>query len=872
MKITAPFLCTAPLLLVISVPAVASPAQPIHRVAPPKRAATAQLTSSQSRSPRSVTLLDEGWRLYTMPDFEAWPAEQKLTAEQIAQLKAPAPGAGWRSVQIPDDFVVRGEIEETPNKSLLAGGSVCQLAGRECIPPDGRPTNGHPGALNGPGRNAYAGHGYLPLYPAWYERSMFVPKAAQGRNVWLDFAGVYRDAAVFVNGQFIGQHASGYTGFRFNIASAVRYGEENNVAVFVDPRWFEGWFYEGGGIYRHVRLIVADRLQVAPWGTFVDAHVPGAIRSGTSKGQRATAQLAIQTTIRNDHPTSRGFTLISQVIDPEGKLVASTSTSEELAAGKEATFNQQANLPDALLWSPAHPNLYKLITSIRTGQSTIDRTETTFGVRTLRFDPEKGFFLNGEHVEIKGMCVHQDFPGIGVAAPDNLWPWRIRQLQAMGANAWRTAHNPLPDAFYDDADRMGMLVMDENRHLGDTYFPKASDDTPYSDLSDVEEMVRQGRNHPSIIMWSLANEEGEGAKPHGATIFAAMMKAVKALDSSRPVTGAINQGFTDQSYIPDEDILGINYHSTDFVKMHKQFPNLMIFGSEDVNAKTSRGTLESSRSTGLCSEYGCDSGLDSGPWRSWVPITENPFVAGQFVWTAFDYRGEPNPFSWPAVTSQTGIMDLAGFPKADYYYWKAAWDEKPIVYIFPEWTLPQNSIGKKILVRAYSNCDRIELFLNGKSLGAQNMTRNRYLDWNVMYAPGKLTAVGYRKGREVARYSLETGGAPTALALTAEMIRLKANGEDVAPIAVKVLDAKGRIAHEADIRIRFTVSGSGTLAGVASGNPASHEPNVSNECRAFRGLCMFLVKAADHPGAIAVEAHAQGLKSATITITASAVQ
>ena len=830
------------------------------------QAATKQREAVRRGSPRSVFLLDKGWQLYAMPDFQLWPAEAKITPGQVKELSCPAPGKGWQPVQIPDDYVVIGNISREPNASLLAKGAECALGGRECEPPNGAPASGKPGALNRPGRGAYAGHGYLPVYPAWYRRSISIPASAQGKTIWLDFGGVYRDAVVFVNGQFIDQHASGYTAFRLNITSAVRYGEKNSIAVFVDPRWFEGWWYEGGGIYRHVRLIIADRLHVAPWGTFVDAQVPGAIHYGSPAGARADAQLTIQTTVRNDHAGSRRFTLLSQVFDPAGKVAASSSSDEELASGHESTFSQRVDLPDALLWSLENHNLYKLTTTLRVGDTPVDKKLTEFGVRTIRFDPNHGFFLNGKHVDIHGMCVHQDFPGVGIAAPDNLWSWRIQKLQAMGTNAYRTAHNPLAEGFYQAADRMGMLVMDETRHLGDTYFPKAAKDTPYSDLSDVKAMVRQHRNHPSIIMWSLANEEGQGRKPYGAKMFAATRDAVRKLDPSRPTTAAMNGGYTQEGFASVEDILGMNYHNTEFAKVHAEFPGLMIFGSEDANAKTSRGTLETSRPLGLCSEYGCGS-LDAGPWRSWAPVVENSFVAGQFVWTGFDYRGEPNPFSWPAVTSQTGAMDIAGFPKPVYYYWKAAWEQKPSVYIFPDWNFPKTAIGKSILVRAFSNCDRVELLLNGRSLGVQEMPRNLYLDWHVPYAPGSLTAIGYKQGRVVARYTVRTAGAPTTLRLVAQIPHLAANGEDVAPIAVEILDANGRVVSDADNMIEFSVSGAGKLVGVANGDPTSHEANVASQRKAFRGLAMVLVRATGHPGAITVQAHARGLTPARIVIS-----
>jgi beta-galactosidase len=808
---------------------------------------------------RSVVPLNAGWEFYPVRDFAAWPAQPQLTAAQIAQLKIPSPGKGWEPAHLPDDYVVRGQIAREPNASLLAGGAVCPLGARECSLPGSEPESGKPGQLNRPGRNAYAGHGYLPVYPAWYRRVIPIPASSTGKAVWLDFGGVYRDAVVFVNGKFIAQHAGGYTGFRLNITSAVRYGEENSVAVFVDPRWFEGWWYEGGGIYRDVRLITTDPLQIAPWGTFVNAQVTD-----------AGADLKVDTTIRNDRAEARRFTIVSQIVEPSGRVVASRSSDHELAGRTDSTFSDTIALRDPLLWSLEKPNLYRLNTTVRMGESAVDEDSTTFGIRSLRFDPNEGFFLNGKRVEIHGVCAHHDFPGVGIAAAGNLWEWRIRKLQAMGANAYRTAHNPVSEEFYEAADRLGMLVMDETRHLGDTYFPKAIESTPYTDLADVKAMVLQHRNHPSIIMWSLANEEGQGPKPLGAKMFAASRDAARKLDPTRPTTGAVNGGYTKEGYISVEDILGMNYHNGEFAKNHATFPHLMIFGSEDTNAKTSRGTLETSRETGLCSQYACDTpaGGDSGqPWKSWVPVTENRFVAGQFIWTAFDYRGEPNPFSWPAVTSQVGAMDLCGFPKPVYHYWKAAWDEKPSVFIFPDWNLPKTEIGKPVRVRAFSNCDRVELVVNGKSQGAREMPRNLYLEWDVPYAPGTLTAIGYREGHEAARYTVETAGAPAALRLTAETGSLAANAEDVAPIRVEVLDAQGRVAGDADNPIRFSISGAGTLAGVGNGNPASPESNIGSQRKAFHGLAMVLVRAGEVPGEITVTAESPGLKAARLTIS-----
>ena len=829
------------------------------------------VSGALAQSPsRSIDLLDRDWQFDPLPDFALWPSEAVLTDAQIAQLHCPSSDAAWQTVHLPDDYVVRGEFSARANPSLRAQGAVGALGGREFEIPHGAPKgDGRPGALDRPGRDAYAGHGYLPVYPAWYRRSFDLPVSDRGRSVWLDFGGVYRDAVVFVNGRFIAQHPSGYTGFRLNVTSAIRFGAPNEIAVFVDPRWFEGWWYEGGGIYRHVRLIVTDPLQVTPWGAFVDAQVPGTIKHNTPTGDRADARLSIRTTVRNDHAESRAFTLESVVVDAEGKTVAAVSTPEELGGGQELTFNQDADLPEARLWSLEHPNLYRLRTVLRGADAEADRDSTDFGVRTLRFDPREGFFLNGRHVEIRGFCSHQDFPGVGIAAPDNLWAWRIDKLKEMGANGYRCAHNPDSEAFYDDADRMGMLVMDETRHFGDTYFPKATASTGVADLSDVKAMVLQHRNHPSIIMWSLANEEGQGPKPHGAQIYAATKAAVKAIDPTRPVTGAVNGGYVKTGYIPIEDILGMNYHNPEFDRVHAEFPDLMIFGSEDGNAKSSRGTLTTDRSSGRCSEFGdgpVAGSLGGQPWVSWAPTIEHRYVAGQFAWTGFDYRGEPNPFSWPAVTSQTGAMDLCGFAKPAYYYWRSQWQDAPTIYLTPGWDFPPAMAGKPVRVRVYSNCERVELQLNGRSLGSQPMPAHHYLEWTVPYEPGVLKASGYNGSALAASDQAATAGAAVGLRLTVEVPRLAADGESIAPVRVEVVDAHGEVVSGADSTISFSATGAGSLAGSANGDPTSHESNVGRQRTAFHGLCLALVRAGAAPGTITLEASAPSLAPARIDI------
>ena len=783
-------------------------------------------------SARTVTSLDTHWKICRLANAVRRPVKPVLGSAAVMALKCPGRGAKWENTQLPDDYIVAGHITHRANVRA----------------------------------------GSLPVYPAWYKRTLNIPLSDRGKTIWLNFGGVYRDAIVFINGHFVGQHPSGYTAFRYDISRVVRYGTTNVLTVYVDPRWNEGWWYQGGGIYRHVRLIVTNRLHVAPWGTFVISRVIGAIRHG-SAGGTADAMITIKTTVKNAHRSRRSFILKSGIRGAAGKLAGTVSTKEHLGAGATGTFVQQLTLTHAKIWSLGHRNLYHLITVLSVHQSAVDEKRTTFGIRTLRFDPNHGIFLDGRHLEIQGMCNHQDFPGVGIGVPDNLWTWRIKKLKAMGCNAYRTAHNPLPTAFYRACNHLGMLVMDENRHLGDAWTPKSPPGTGYSDLSDLRAMILQQRNNPCVIFWSMCNEENAlQGTAEGAQIFAAMQNLAHRLDPTRPVSSAMNGGYTRQGFFSVEDMLGINYHCNLYTRLHRQYPDKMIFGSEDFNCFSARGVLKTSRQTGLCSEYGARLNhprswfSDHEPWISWLPVVTHAFVAGDFVWTGFDYRGEPNPFGWPAVTSQTGAMDLCGFRKPCYYYWRAWWRKKPSIYIFPAWTFPDSMIDKPVRVRCYSNCRRVSLILNGRSLGTKTMPKYGYLHWTVPYVPGTLKAVGYDRDRQAAFMSLHTAGPASRLRLMNEFAHLQADGESIAPIAVEVVDAEGRVVPGAANLVHFRVTGAGALAGVGNGDPVSHERNIADQRRAFDGLCMVLVRSARRAGIIHVTAQARGLVSAHLNI------
>ena len=719
----------------------------------------------------------------------------------------------WRTVHVPHDFIIEGTFSPT----------------------------------------ADANHGSLPTTMGWYRKAFDLPASDKGRSLWVDFDGVYRDSKVWLNGHFLGRHASGYTSFRYDIAPYANYGGRNVLAVHVDPTHTEGWWYEGGGIYRHVWLNKAAPVHVAPWGTFVSTKMaePG------PDGRAASATVEVKTAIQ--YPMrfygDGAFTLVSRVLDPAGAVVGTATAPAHVIRASAATgqreITQQIGVLRPTLWSIETPRLYTLRTEIRQGSRVVDATDTRFGIRTVRFDAEKGFFLNGKPVKIKGMCNHQDFAGVGIAVPDSLEAWRVRKLKEMGGNGWRMSHNPPTPELLDACDKLGMLVMDENRHLGDSP----------DNLKEVASLVQRDRNHPSIILWSMANEEnGQQGKETGAAIFKAMRQTVLQNDPTRMVSSAMNGGWFDPGFRNVEDLMGVNYNTQVYDQFHALYPTLPLFGSETASTLTTRGEYENNKDRVFVTSYN----LTEGAWK---PIADRPFVAGGFAWTGFDYKGEPTPYQWPDVNSHFGILDMCGFPKDNYYYYQAAWKAAPLVHIFPHWNWPGKE-GQPVRVIAFSNCEAVELFLNGRSLGRKPMPRNEHLNWTVPYAPGTLTARGYNGTAVTATDTVATTGAPAALRLTTGRTTLAADGEDLTPIEVDVVDASGRIVPTADAPVTFSVKGAGVIAGVGNGDPGDHDPDKGTHRKAFNGKCLVIVGATEKAGDIGLTASAPGLASARLSLRA----
>ena len=697
------------------------------------------------------------------------------------------------------------------------------------------------------------GHGYLPLTTAWYRKHFLIPKSDEGKNLELQFDGIFRDSQVWLNGKFLARHHSGYSGFNVDISMAANFGGDNVLAIHVDPRHFEGWWYEGGGIYRHVFLNVRSPLRVADFGTQIISDVPGG-----DAGADELANISLQTSVVNGAGQAADFSVVSEIIGPDGKPSAKISSNASIGAKGGEEVAQHCTIPHPQLWSPDSPNLYELHTTIIKDGRPVDSKTTTFGIRTIRFDANQGFFLNGKHIEIQGVACHQDFPAVGIATPDSLQPWRVQQLKNSGANGWRTAHNVPNESVIDACDRLGMLVMDENRQLGDGYDKKANAHTTYTNFEDLDYMILRDRNHPSVIMWSICNEESvKGMEGSGARIFSAMMDEIHKYDCTRPITSAMVGGWPGRGFGDVEDIIGVNYNYNRYDEIHKAHPDKAMFGSETANNKTARGNYEDDKTNGLASTYNLTDG-------GWQPVASRPFMAGSYTWTGIDYRGEPNPDGWPDVSNNTGLLDNCGFPKDKFFYLKSWWTTKPMVHLLPVcWNWPGRE-GQKIRVIAFSNAKQVEVCLNGKSFGIRTMPQDGHLEWQIPYAPGKLEAKGFTDGKLVADDAVETVDAPARLEISPVRRKLKADGEDTVVVPVSILDDQGRFVANANNRVTFQLSG-GHLLGVGNGNPADHDPDRANQRNAFNGHCIAVIQAGTNSETFTLTASSPGLSPAVVT-------
>lgn len=721
---------------------------------------------------------------------------------------------------------------------------------------------------------AVNGHGAKPLgraYPetsiGWYRREFTVDPADLGRRFALEFDGVFRDAMVILNGHFIGRNLSGYAPVRYDVTDFLTYTTRNpsgppapdepgkNVLlVRVDATEAEGWFYEGAGIYRHVWLEVTSPIHVAPDGTFV-----------TSEIRADAATVTVATEVVNESDTARAVTVVSTITDAGGKPVGTvTSAPTTVPAWGRQTVIGRLTVAKPSLWSVDRPSMYRLRTTIRTPAGAVDEHETPFGIRAIRFDPNRGLFINGQPIKVQGMCNHQDHAGVGAGLPDRLQTFRISKLKEMGCNAYRTSHNPPTPELLDACDRLGMLVLDETRMMSSN--PEG--------LSELTRLIRRDRNHPSVFCWSIGNEEPEQGTDRGARIATSMKRLVHDLDPTRLITEAMN-GSWGRGLSAVVDVQGFNYG--DGARMdayHAAHPAQDTMGTEVASTVSTRGIYTNDPERGYVSAYDVNKpswGATAETW--WTTYDSRPWVAGGFVWTGFDYRGEPTPYGWPCTSSHFGILDTCGFPKDLFYYYRAWWTHEPTLHLFPHWNWTGKE-GQEIDVWVFSNLDAVELFVNGTSVGAQTVKKDSHLAWKVPYAPGAIEARGTKAGQPSMVVRRETTGPATAMELVADRTSISADGEDLSIVEVRIVDANGRVVPTADAEVTFTLRGEGRFIGLGNGNPSSHEADrvlpgstAPWTRKAFNGLCMVLVQALKQPGEIQVEATSPGLTAAKVSIT-----
>jgi beta-galactosidase len=693
-------------------------------------------------------------------------------------------------------------------------------------------------------------HGYKPvggLYPetsiGWYRKHFKLNSADKGKRFSIRFDGIFRDAKFWINGFYLGNNESGYIGVSYDLTDFINFDRENVIVVRVDASQYEGWFYEGAGIYRHVWLSKYNDIHISDNGIFVFADI-----------KEESASVTIESTIENHNPADSECMVSSYITDRNGKIIVTAQNRKiSVHPSENEIVKQQFSIDHPRLWSLNEPYLYRAIVILRSDIHVIDSSSVRFGVRTIGFDAEKGLFVNGENVKIHGVCCHQDHAGIGIALPDDIQYYRLRLLKEMGVNAYRTCHNPPSPELLDACDSLGILVLDETRLLnsGPEY------------LKQFENMILRDRNHPSIFLWSIGNEESYiQTSDIGKRIALTFLERQRQLDPTRTATYAADVANVYNGINEVIPVRGFNYRQYAVADYHNSHPDQPIIGTEMGSTLTTRGVYLND--TIQC--YVPDEDITAPWWAStaeewWTLCANQPWWMGGFVWTGFDYRGEPTPYKWPNINSHFGLMDVCGFPKNIYYYYQSWWTDKDVLHISPHWNW-HGQEGKPIHVWVNSNADNVELFINGKSFGKKMMKRNSHLEWEVPYRPGIIKAIGYKNGRKISN-QVETTGDPYKIILVSNRKSFKSNEQDVSVINVSVVDKENREVPDAGNLIRFTIKGDATILGVGNGDPSSHE---SDKCpgnlwqrKLFNGKCQVIIKSGKTPGVVEIEAESDGL-------------
>ncbi len=755
-----------------------------------------------------------------------------------------------------------------------------------------------------------ASGGALPGGIGWYRKHFKLSKADKGKKLFIDFDGVYMNAKVWINGHELGQRPYGYSSFRYDLTPHLNYGGDNVVAVRVDnsdqpnSRW-----YSGCGIYRHVYLVSTDNIHVSHWGTWVNAEVQAS----------GAAVFKLDVELDNETGKSKKVTVVNTLLDASGKAVGSSSSAVKLPAGaSRKAVSQSMTLKNPQLWSVERPYIYKVRTQVKVGGKVVDEYYTNTGVRSFRFDAEKGFFLNGKNMKINGVCQHHDMGCLGAAVNEDALYRQLKMLRDMGANAVRCSHNPPAPELLNMCDTMGLIVMDESfdmwhRRKTKNDYARFFDKWAERDLTDL---VRRDRNHPSILMWSIGNEvleqwssadadnltaeqanlilnaghdastlakDGEELSPN-SILTRNLCNIIRRLDNTRPITAGCNEPDPGNHLFKSGalDIIGFNYHHEWVKDVPKNFPGKPFIFSESVSALQTRDYYmmpsDSVRKAPQewwmpytdpsfqCSAYdNMHASWSSTHEQTWDVVKHNDFVGGQFIWTGWDYIGEPTPYGFPARSSYFGIIDLAGMPKDVYYMYQGEWTDRQVCHLFPHWNWLD---GQQIdLWCYYNNADEVELFINGKSQGVRTKGAHDYhVMWRVTYEKGEAKVVARKNGKVVATDVRRTAGAPHHIRLTADKTSLAANGKSLSFVNVDIVDADGNVCPWAENQVFFELSGAARLDGVDNGNPASMERFKDNRRKAFFGRCLAVVRSAKQAGKAVLKARAYGLPDAEIEI------
>jgi len=755
--------------------------------------------------------------------------------------------AGWRTLDLPHDWSIEGEFSEQ-NPAGVAGGAL-------------------PGGIG------------------WYRKTFTVSAADSGKVVFVDFDGVYRNSEVWINGQYLGKRPYGYSSFRFELTPHLRYRARNVIAVRVDnsqqpnSRW-----YSGSGIYRHVRLVTTGPMHVDQWGTYIT----------TPSVSDDASRISIRTMLRNERHVEQPVVLNTVVYDSAGREVAAVSTMGRIPGDSVAELVQDLTIARPVPWSLERPYLYRAVTLVRCGNRLCDSYTTSFGVRAFVFRADSGFFLNGRHVKIRGVCLHHDLGALGAAVNTRAIERQLEIMRAMGVNAIRTSHNPPAPELLDLTDRMGFIVMDEAFDMW------KKEKTPYDyhldwdawHVRDLSDMVLRDRNHPSVFIWSIGNEVMEqwnNGDSTAAPIARELAGIVRALDATRPITQAANNGSPQNPvfHAGALDLLGHNYHHEVWADFPTQYPGAKFIITEAMSALNSRGVYEQPSPSDSIAVYYTPYEKDKAPQPPkngrlssydnrrafWGSLHEEslrlferyPFLSGIFVWQGIDYLGEPTPYEWPARSSYFGVVDLAGFPKDPFYLYQSVWTEQPMLHLLPHWNWTP---GDSIDVWAYTNAEEVELFLNGTSLGTKRKPEPvSHLMWRVGYRPGTLRAVARKSGRVWTTAEVRTAGAPARVALAPDRARIRANGDDLSFVTVTVQDRAGALVPTAEPLIRFRLSGGDAqIVGVDNGDQTSHTSFKANQVRLFNGKALVIIRAGRRPGTVTLTAEADGLTPSAVPI------